>query len=162
MIMMNGILVACNDLDLRIHHRSQMEAAGLRQILELLRAFDHAPLNRLMQIFQQTLDEDEKKLRERLDGVSTKDGFYPSNPHTTNTSAHGTQDRSSANPQPRQSNGIPHSQKGEEEPIHLSEKQLQKEWTHGETLNLMKGCGKVRHSITVRPYTYSLPEGSPF
>ena len=73
MIMMNGILVACNDLDLRIHHRSRMEAAGLRQILELLRAFGHAPLDRLLKIFQQTLDEDEKKLRERLDQEFLKD-----------------------------------------------------------------------------------------
>ena len=73
MIMMNGILVACNDLDLRIHHRSQMEAAGLHRILDTLRPFGHAPLDRLLTIFQQTLDEDEKKLRERLDQEFLKD-----------------------------------------------------------------------------------------
>ena len=73
MIMMNGILVACNDLDLRIHHRSQMEAAGLHRILEILRPFGHAPLDKLLTIFQQTLDEDEKKLRERLDQEFLKD-----------------------------------------------------------------------------------------
>ena len=73
MIMMNGILVACNDLDLRIHHRSQMEAAGLHRILELLHSFGHVPLDKLLKIFQQTLDEDEKKLRERLDQEFLKD-----------------------------------------------------------------------------------------
>lgn len=73
MIMMNGILVACNDLDLRIHHRSQMEAAGLHRLLELLRSFGHTPLDKLLKIFQQTLDEDERKLRERLDQEFLKD-----------------------------------------------------------------------------------------
>ena len=73
MIMMNGILVACNDLDLRIHHRSQMEAAGLHRILEILGSFGHVPLDKLLKIFQQTLDEDEKKLRERLDQEFLKD-----------------------------------------------------------------------------------------
>jgi cytokinesis protein len=73
MIMMNGILVACNDLDLRIHHRSQMEAAGLYRLLELLRGFGHTPLDKLLRIFQQTLDEDERKLRERLDQEFLKD-----------------------------------------------------------------------------------------
>ena len=73
MIMMNGILVGCNDLDIRIHHRSQMEAAGLHRILELLREFGHTPLDKLLKIFQQTLDEDEKKLRERLDQEFLKD-----------------------------------------------------------------------------------------
>ena len=73
MIMMNGILVGCNDLDLRIHHRSQMEAAGLHRVLELLGAFGHAPLDKLLKIFGRTLEEDEKKLRERLDQDFLKD-----------------------------------------------------------------------------------------
>lgn len=73
MIMMNGILVACNDLDLRIHHRSQMESAGLQRVLGLLRAFGHTPLDKLLKIFQDTLDEDEKKLRERVDQEFLKD-----------------------------------------------------------------------------------------
>jgi cytokinesis protein len=73
MIMMNGILVACNGLDLRIHHRSQMEAAGLHRVLELLRAFGHTPLDKLLKNFQQTLDEDEVKLREHLDQEFLKD-----------------------------------------------------------------------------------------
>jgi len=67
MTLMYGILVACNDLDLRVYHRSQMEAAGLYQIVELLRDFGHPPLDELLKILQQTLAKDEKKLRERLD-----------------------------------------------------------------------------------------------
>lgn len=77
MIMMNGILVACNDLDLRIHHRSQMEAAGLHRLLGLLHKFGHTPLDKLLKIFQQTLDEDERKLRERLDQEFLKDFRSP-------------------------------------------------------------------------------------
>jgi len=64
---MNSILVACDDLDLHTHHRSQMEAAGLQRVLELLQSLNHTPLNKLLKIFQQTVDEGEKKLRERLD-----------------------------------------------------------------------------------------------
>ena len=71
--MMNSILVGCNDLDLRIHHRSQMEAAGLHRILELMRSLGHIPLDKLLKIFQQTLDGDEKKLRERLDQELLRD-----------------------------------------------------------------------------------------
>ena len=77
MVMMNGILVACNDLDLRIHHRSQMEAAGLHRILDLLYAFGHMPLEKLLKIFQQTLGEDERMLRERLDQEFLKDFRNP-------------------------------------------------------------------------------------
>ena len=73
MIMMNGILAASGDLDIHIHHRSQMEAAGLYRLLELLRSFSHTPLDKLLKIFQQTLDEDERKLRERLDQEFLKD-----------------------------------------------------------------------------------------
>jgi len=65
--MMNGILVGCSDLDSRIHHRSQMEVAGLHRILELLRSSGHMPLDKLLKIFQQTLDGDWKKLQERHD-----------------------------------------------------------------------------------------------
>ena len=71
--MTNAILVACNDLDLRIRHRSQMEMAGLHRILDLLHSLDHMPLDKLLKIFQQTLDGDEQKLRERLDQEILRD-----------------------------------------------------------------------------------------
>jgi len=77
MTLMYGILVACDDLDLRVHHRSQMEAAGLHRILELLRTFGHAPLDNLLKIFQQTLNQDKKKLRERLEQEFLKDFRSP-------------------------------------------------------------------------------------
>jgi len=73
MTLIYGILVACNDLDLRVHHRSQMEAAGLHRILELLCDLGHPPLDKLLKILQQTLAKDEKKHRERLDQESLKD-----------------------------------------------------------------------------------------
>ena len=67
MILMNGILVACKDLELRLHHCAQMQAAGLHGILEALRSFGHLPLDKLLKIFQQTLDKDMEELRERFD-----------------------------------------------------------------------------------------------
>ena len=75
--MMNGILVACDDLELRIHHQSQMQAAGLHGILENLRSFGHMPLDKLLKIFQQTLDENEKNIRERFD-QGVLDSFHDS------------------------------------------------------------------------------------
>ena len=73
MTLIYGILVACNDLDLRVHHRSQMQAAGLHRILELLCDLGHPPLDELLTILRQTLNKDEKRLRERLDQEFLKD-----------------------------------------------------------------------------------------
>lgn len=66
-ILLNGILNFTDDLDLRLHHRSQMEAAGLQRILALCRDFNYPSLDKQLRILQNLLDEDEQKLRERLD-----------------------------------------------------------------------------------------------
>lgn len=66
-ILLNGILIFTDDLDLRLHHRSQMEAAGLQRILGLCRDFNYPSLDTQIRILQSRLDEDEQNLRERLD-----------------------------------------------------------------------------------------------
>ena len=53
-----------DDLDIRVHHRAQMEAAGLQSILEHCRSFGVAVIDKQLQILQQQLDEDEAKLKE--------------------------------------------------------------------------------------------------
>jgi cytokinesis protein len=67
MVLINGVLHFVDDLDLRVHHRSQMESAGLQRIMELCRDFGVPTIDKQLKILQTAIDEDEKKLRERLD-----------------------------------------------------------------------------------------------
>lgn len=62
-----------DDLDLRIHHHSQMATAGLRQIVELCRGFNFEKLNKQLDTLQEMIENDEKELRERLDQEVLKD-----------------------------------------------------------------------------------------
>jgi cytokinesis protein len=73
LVLINGILNFVDDLDLRLHHRSQMEAAGLRHITEACQRFHHPVLDKQLQFLQTTLDEDELRLRERLDKAILQD-----------------------------------------------------------------------------------------
>ena len=66
-----------DDLDIRVHHRAQMEAAGLQSILEHCRSFGVAVIDKQLQILQQQLDEDEAKLKERVDQAILKDLANP-------------------------------------------------------------------------------------
>jgi cytokinesis protein len=66
-----------DDLDLRLHHRSQMEAAGLQRILTICRNFQVPSIDKQLKILQTTLDEDEKKLSERLDQEILRDLTNP-------------------------------------------------------------------------------------
>lgn len=61
------------DLDLRIHHESQMATAGLRRIMELCRSFNFDNLNTNLDELQDTIENDEKELRERLDQEFLRD-----------------------------------------------------------------------------------------
>jgi cytokinesis protein len=65
--------VNTEDLDLRIHHESQMAAAGLRGIMELCRSFNFDNLNTHLDSLQETIENDEKELRERLDQEFLRD-----------------------------------------------------------------------------------------
>lgn len=56
-----------DDFDLRFHHRSQMESAGLQRIIELCMSFGVPAIDREIKMIQSLFTEDEKTLRERLD-----------------------------------------------------------------------------------------------
>lgn len=77
MVLINGIMDAAQDLDIRLHHRSQMEAAGLQRILALFHSFGVPPLDKLLKIFETTIEQDELRLRERLDQEVLKDLSNP-------------------------------------------------------------------------------------
>ncbi len=70
-------MVNIDDLDIRVHHRSQMEAAGLSQIIELCSSFGVAVIDKQLQILQQLLEDDEAKLKERVDQEILRDLANP-------------------------------------------------------------------------------------
>jgi cytokinesis protein len=82
------------DLDLRIHHHSQMATAGLRQVIELCRSFNFEQLNTQLDVLQDTMENDEKELRERLDQEvlrdmsNIEDVYAALKSRTDNTRAH--------------------------------------------------------------------------
>lgn len=73
LVLLNGIVEFIDDLDLRLHHRSQMESAGLQRVLELCLNFGVPNIDKQVKILQGVLAEDEKKLRERLDQEMLRD-----------------------------------------------------------------------------------------
>lgn len=73
LLLVNGILDNTDDLDLRIHRHSQMATAGLRRLVELCRGFNFDQLNTQLNSLQETIENDEKELRERLDQEVLKD-----------------------------------------------------------------------------------------
>jgi cytokinesis protein len=66
-----------DDLDLRLHHRSQMEGAGLQRLLTICQNFQVPSIDKQLKILQTMLDEDEKKLSERLDQEILRDMTNP-------------------------------------------------------------------------------------
>ncbi|KAJ3555998.1 hypothetical protein NM688_g2271 [Phlebia brevispora] len=81
-LLIRGILEGVEDLDLRVHHRAQMEAAGLQQIIRICRTFGVAGLEKQMNLLQQTLDDDEKRLKERMDQEILRDLANPEDVYT--------------------------------------------------------------------------------
>lgn len=70
---MNGIMQAIDDLDLRLHHRAQMETCGLQTLIKQARKCNIAIINKQMDLFQQTLEEDERSLEERMQHINACD-----------------------------------------------------------------------------------------
>ena len=66
-----------DDLDLRLHHRAQMEAAGLQRIIALCQSFSVPSIDKQLQILQGVLDDDERRLQERLDQEIFRDLTNP-------------------------------------------------------------------------------------
>ncbi|TFY76366.1 hypothetical protein EWM64_g7645 [Hericium alpestre] len=67
MILINGIIACLDDLDLRLHHRSLMDAAGLQRIIQHCRAFGYEQLDTQLEMLEERLEADEQDLRDRLD-----------------------------------------------------------------------------------------------
>jgi len=82
------------DLDLRIHHHSQMATAGLHRVVELCRSFNFEQLNTQLDKLQDMIEGDEKELRERLDQdilrdmTNIEDIYAALKSRTQNTKAH--------------------------------------------------------------------------
>jgi cytokinesis protein len=64
---MHAVINLIEDLDLRLHHRSLMESAGLQRIIELCQNFGLSAIDLQLRNLQKVLDDDERQLRERLD-----------------------------------------------------------------------------------------------
>ncbi|KIJ37716.1 hypothetical protein M422DRAFT_177632 [Sphaerobolus stellatus SS14] len=66
-ILIVGLVVECDDLDLRIHHRTNMEAAGVRRIFDRLAEFDSSQINRQLKNWETFAAEDNQRLLELYD-----------------------------------------------------------------------------------------------
>lgn len=66
-----------DDLELRVHHRSQMDAAGLPSIIAQCRSFGVPVIEKHLKILQQIIDEDEQKIKERVDQEILRDLANP-------------------------------------------------------------------------------------
>jgi cytokinesis protein len=77
LILVNGMLEMEDDLDLRIHLRTQMEASGLQRIIALCQSFCVPPIDIQLDKLQKVLDEDEQKFQERLDQEILRDFTDP-------------------------------------------------------------------------------------
>jgi cytokinesis protein len=55
-----------DDLDVRLHHRSQLQTAGLSQILEICRDFKNDDVDVQLGMLEEIMEEDERRLKEQL------------------------------------------------------------------------------------------------
>lgn len=72
-MLINGIIGTVDDLDLRLHYRSQMDSAGLQRILQVANNFGVPTLDKQIRILLSVLEDDEHRLRERLDQEILRD-----------------------------------------------------------------------------------------
>ena len=72
-----AILDGIDDFDLRLHHRSEMESAGLAKIIEISQTFGVPAIHKRIAELEDIFAEDEKKLRERLDQEVLQDMRNP-------------------------------------------------------------------------------------
>lgn len=72
-MLIHGVISLVEDLDLRLHHRSLMESAGLQRVIELCQGYGMPGIDKQLRNLQQILDDDEHKLRERFDQEILRD-----------------------------------------------------------------------------------------
>ncbi|KAG8813865.1 hypothetical protein FRC17_001400, partial [Serendipita sp. 399] len=72
LILINGILTV-DDYELRLHYRSQMEAAGLRKIIEICHQFQHDSLEKQINTYEQLAASDQEALVQNFDQEVLRD-----------------------------------------------------------------------------------------
>lgn len=72
-LLMNGIMQAIDDLDVRVHHRSQMQSCGLQTIIKLAHDCGIAIIDKQLELFEQTLEDDERSLEVRIHQINSCD-----------------------------------------------------------------------------------------
>ncbi|KAI0094095.1 armadillo-type protein [Irpex rosettiformis] len=72
-LLMNGIVQVIDDLDVRLHHRAQMESSGLQTIIKQVRDCNIAVIDTQLDLFQQTLEEDQRSLEDRMHKIDSCD-----------------------------------------------------------------------------------------
>ncbi|EJD02078.1 uncharacterized protein FOMMEDRAFT_87486 [Fomitiporia mediterranea MF3/22] len=77
LFVIHAILDHIEDLDLRMHHRSQMEAAGLRRIMDLCREFGLPQIDTQLGLIETLIEADERALREQMDEDILRDYGNP-------------------------------------------------------------------------------------
>ncbi|THH08533.1 hypothetical protein EW145_g2635 [Phellinidium pouzarii] len=77
LLVIHGVLDHIDDLDLRIHHRTQMEGAGLRRIMAICREFGYPQIERQLDLIDNLIDADERALRDVLDQEILRDYSNP-------------------------------------------------------------------------------------
>lgn len=77
-ILIHGILSQTDDFELRMHHRSQMDAAGLRNILAKCRAFSFQALDKQLDALDELFELDQQQLMAQFDQNILRDMTDPS------------------------------------------------------------------------------------
>lgn len=77
LLVIHGVLNHIEDLDVRIHHRSLMEAAGLKRIMAICRDFGYPQIETQLSLIEALIEADEKLLRETLDQEILRDYNNP-------------------------------------------------------------------------------------
>jgi hypothetical protein len=66
-LLINGIMQAIDDLQVRLHYRSLMESSGLHALVDLLRTFGMPAIDKQLDLLQQVLGDDEKNLESSME-----------------------------------------------------------------------------------------------
>ena len=77
LVLVNSILERCEDHEMRVHHRSQMEAARLRIIMEKCKAFAYPKIDRQLEAYETLAEEDRAQLIRTFDEGILRDVSDP-------------------------------------------------------------------------------------
>ncbi|XP_063154709.1 protein diaphanous homolog 1 [Candoia aspera] len=67
--LINALIIPSDELDFRVHIRSELLRSGLQQILKELHAQDNEELKLQLQVFEEYVEEDSAELRGRLEDI---------------------------------------------------------------------------------------------